>query len=412
MKRDFLPGMHSGPVEPVAWRPPLLALSLTAAATLTLAVTVALSLLLSRGPLADYEYALWRWEAGNLAGSVFSLLGAGAEFDADERAERLEAYFALTSAIRAELQAESPDRALLETLANERALYENDVERIVERYVTDAVVAAGLKRPLPLFGGVRTLWPPVDIELTSPPRLLVRSPRDEIRRSGDTLLSPDLTLAEIEAIEARIDDGDTVSLVVAIGGLAAYPAIIREDRSYASILRTTAHEWVHHYLAFYPLGEAWGSREGITLNETVADLAEREIARIAWGLHPVELPEGADGRAPAGEPPSLVFRVEMRELRLEVDALLEAGRVAEAEALMEERRLHMADHGIAIRKINQAYFAFYGSYASLPQSSDPIGPKVERVWQATGDLARFLALMREVRTEADLDALLARLGAE
>ena len=239
----------------------------------------------------------------------------------------------------------------------------------------------------------------------------MRSPRDRIERAGDTLLRPDLELDAIEAIEARTDDEDTVSVVVAIGGLAAWPAIVREDRSYDGVLRLAAHEWIHHYLAFYPLGLAWGRGDGVTLNETVANVAERELARIARALHPVTLPPDADGRAPPRER-TLDFRTELRALRLEVDALLAAGRVADAETLMEERRRHLAAHGIVIRKINQAWFAFYGSYADLPQSTDPIGPKVERVWEETGDLGRFLALMREVRSVADLDALLARLGVD
>ena len=399
-------------MDPRPWQPPLLLLSTTAAATFTLALVIGLSLAVARGPVGNDEYSVWRWEAEHLAVSVFSLLGVGEELSEAEQAERLEAYFRLTSAIRGELRAESPDRALVETLANERALYENDVERIIERYVTDAVVAAGLKRPLPLFEDVRMLWPAVDIELTNPPQVLVRSPRDEIRSAGYTLLQPDLTLDAIERIEARTDDEDTVSVVLPIGGLAVYPAIIREDRSYYSILRTAAHEWVHFYLAFYPLGIAYNTADGPTLNETVANVAEVEIARIARELHPIDLPEGADGRAPPRERSSLVFSTEMRELRLAVDDLLAEGRVAEAETLMEERRLHLAEHGIFIRKINQAYFAFYGSYATLPQSSDPIGPKVERVWEETGDLLTFFSLVREMRTEAELDAILVRLGVD
>ncbi len=405
-------GLDTSPVDPRPWQPPLLLLSTTAAATFTLALVIGLSLAVARGPVGNDEYSVWRWEAEHLAVSVFSLLGVGEELSEAEQAERLEAYFRLTSAIRGELRAESPDRALVETLANERALYENDVERIIERYVTDAVVAAGLKRPLPLFEDVRMLWPAVDIELTNPPQVLVRSPRDEIRSAGYTLLQPDLTLDAIERIEARTDDEDTVSVVLPIGGLAVYPAIIREDRSYYSILRTAAHEWVHFYLAFYPLGIAYNTADGPTLNETVANVAEVEIARIARELHPIDLPEGADGRAPPRERSSLVFSTEMRELRLAVDDLLAEGRVAEAETLMEERRLHLAEHGIFIRKINQAYFAFYGSYATLPQSSDPIGPKVERVWEETGDLLTFFSLVREMRTEAELDAILVRLGVD
>ncbi len=412
LKRVRLAGLDPGPAELRPWAPSIEALAPTLAGLIALVVLVVLGLFLERGALGRYEYALWRWEAGNLTTSVFVLLGAGEELDASAEAERLATYFALTSAIRAELQAAEPDEALVAQLVSERALYENDVERIIEGYVTDAVAAAGLSRPLPLFGGVEVLWPPVDLELTNPPQLLVRSPRDEIRREGDTLLKSGLTLEEVEAIEARVDDGETVSVVVAIGGLAAYPAIVREDRAYDTVVRLTAHEWVHHYLAFYPLGLAWGSREGTTLNETVADLVERELWRIVQELHPVSLPAGADGRAPPRAQATVSFSEEMRALRLAVDALLAEGRVAEAEGLMEERQLYLAENGILIRKINQAYFAFYGSYASLPQSSDPIGPKVERVWEETGDLATFLALVREVQSVAELDEVLRGLGVD
>ncbi len=400
------------PVGLRPWRPGLFPLGLTGAAALGIVLGLALSLAWNQGALGRYEYSLWRWEAANLVSTAFTRLGAGGGIDAADEAASLAAYFRLTSEIRAELRAETAEPALLETLANERALYENDVERIIEGYVADAAAAAGLKRPLPLFDGYKVLWPPVAIELAIPPQLLVRSPRDEIRRAGDTLLEPDLSLAEIEAIEDLTSDGDTVSLVVAISGLAAYPAIVREDRSYDSILRLAAHEWVHHYLAFYPLGEAWGTGDGVTLNETVADIAETEIARIVQALHPVTLAERADGRPPPRKRSSLDFSSEMSALRLEVDALLAEGRVAEAETLMEERRRYLAEQGIVIRKINQAYFAFYGSYASLPQSSDPIGPKVARVWEEKRDLGRFLTLMREVRSVANLDALLVRLGVD
>ena len=404
MKRPRLAGIDPPPPTPRPWRPRWLALGLSGAIALGLALGLAIGVLWNR----DVDgYSLWRWEAGRI---VPALLAGGAP-DADTGAGRLAAYFRLTSAIRAERAASAPDMALIEALAAERALLENDVERIVEGYVADAARAAGLTRPLPLFAGVETLWPPVRIELANPPQLLVRSPRARIERAGDTLLRPDLGMDEIAAIEARADDAGTVSVVVGIGGIAAWPAIIREDRSWDGILRLAAHEWIHHYLAFYPLGLAWGRGDGVTLNETVANVAERELARIARALHPVALPPDADGRPPPRER-TLDFRTELRALRLEVDALLADGRVAEAEALMEERRLHLAAHGIVIRKINQAYFAFYGSYADRPESSDPIGPKVARVWEETGELGRFLALMREVRNVPDLDALLARLGVD
>ncbi len=76
---------------------------------------------------------------------------------------------------------------------------------------------------------------------------------------------------------------------------------------------------------------------------------------------------------------------------------------------MEEKRQYLAANGITIRKINQAYFAFYGTYADSPQSSNPVGPKIEKVWERTKDVGLFLRLMREVTSVEDLDRLLAEL---
>ena len=401
-----------GAVQFAAWHPTAWLLVVTAGAFAGAVLGIAATALLARGPLADYEYALWKWEATTLTTNAFSRLGIGPN-PGDEAGEgALRSYFGLTSQIRAQLESAAPNTALVDALASERAAYENTVERLIERYIDEALATAGLQESLPLFDGMRATWPPVDFEMTSPPRLLVRSPRDRIERSGDTLLKNDLTLADIQRIESRTTGADTVSLVISIGGLAAYPAIVRDDRSYDSLLDTASHEWVHHYLAFHPLGRQWGKGgDSETLNETTADLAGREIANLIRRRHPVQLPAGADGRAPAAPAPTVDFNEEMRGLRLQVDALLAEGKVAEAEATMEERRLFLADHGIAIRKLNQAYFAFYGTYAAGPASSNPIGPKIDRVWELTGDVGVFLRAMREVETAGELDGLLARLEA-
>ncbi len=397
-------------VEVRPWRPHVALLVLIPSALIGGLLGAILSLAVARGPTAGYEYHLWRWQADTFASTVFARLGIGPDPVGEDAQRALEQYFTLTSQIRAELDSPSPDLNLLDVLASERITYENDVERVVERYVDDAIKSVGLQRGLPLFSSVLITWPPVAIELTSPPSLLVRSPRDRIERAGDTLLRNDLTLRDIERIEQRTDSDDTVSLVVPIGGIAAYPAIIREDRTYWSLVETAAHEWVHHYLAFYPLGRTWGTGgDSYALNETTAELAGRELANVVHRLHPVQLDPSTDGRAPARAAPTVDFTPEMRQLRLDVDALLAEGLVTEAEALMEEKRLYLAENGILIRKINQAYFAFYGTYADSPQSSDPIGPMVNRVWELTGDVGVFLRVMREVTSVADLEALIAGL---
>ncbi len=395
-------------VEYRPWRPAWWGIVVAGAGVTGIVLGLLVSAFYPRGPLSGYEYHLWKWQAETFLGTVFSVAGIGPDPGETAGDEALVAYFRLTSQIRAASDTEEPDLALVETLGNERATYENDVERTIEQRIDEVVRGVGLQRKLPLFGGVRLTWPPVNFELTSPPRLLVRSPRDRIERAGDTLLKNDLSLRDIQRIEERTDNATTVSLVISIGGLAAYPAIVRDDRTYGSVLETAAHEWVHHYLAFYPLGRQWGKGgDAETLNETTADLAGREIAKLVNERHPVHFADGEDGRAPARPDNGIDFNKEMRELRLQVDALLAEGKVAEAEAAMEAKRRYLNDNGITIRKINQAYFAFYGTYAASPQSSSPIGPKVDRVWELTGDVGAFLAAMRGVTSVADLDRVIA-----
>ena len=392
------------------WRPSSWALIATGAGVFGLSLGIALSVLWTRGPLGPYEYHLWKWEANTLLDTAFARLGVGPDPDDAEGLAAVQSYFKLTSQLRAQNEAETPNLNLIDTLTNERAAYENDVERLVERYIDQAVTSAGLQQGLPLFSGVKITWPPVNFELTSPPRLLVRSPRNVVKRDGDTLLKSGLTLRQIESIEQRADSKDEVSLVISIGGLAAYPAIVRDDRSFDSLLDTASHEWTHHYLAFFPLGQQWGKGgDAEPLNETTANIAGREIANLIRKRHPISLPAGEDGQAPPAPAPTVDFTKEMHDLRLQVDALLANGQVAEAEKAMDDKRQYLADHGIAIRKLNQAYFAFYGTYADNAASSNPIGPKIESVWQLTKDAGLFLKAMREVTSVRDLDATIARL---
>lgn len=393
------------------WRPSWWSMVVVCALLAGTFLGLVASQFLFQGSLGKYEYHLWRWEANTILDNAFARIGIGPDPNDTVGESAVREYFALTSRIRAEMEKAEPGRALIDALASERSAYENDVERLLERYIHDVVASVDLERGLPLFADADFIWPPVDIEFTSPPRLLVRSPRDRIERAGDTLLKNDLSLRDIESIEKDTTDGDTVSIVVNIGGIAAYPAIIRDDRSYDALLETSAHEWVHHYLAFYPLGERWGEGgDAETLNETTASIAGREIANLVRQAHPITFSEGADGRAPPSPPATVDFNAEMRALRLEVDRLLAKGDVAEAERAMEEKRQHLAANGITIRKLNQAYFAFYGTYGDSPQSSSPIGPKIDQVWELTHDVGVFLTLMREIEDVGELDRLVERLG--
>ena len=302
-------------------------------------------------------------------------------------------------ALRASVLAELP------ALRAERSEMSNTVQRILEGRLTRVIKEAGLTRR---FGG-DVVWPPVNIEFQDPPSVLVKSPRSEIRIESEQLLEGDLPIERAEQLEAKAErDGATSALVVRIGGIAMYPAIIPEDADYAFVMEDIAHEWMHHYLFFTPLGRRYFSSGKLTtLNETVADLAGRELgARLVaeYPLGPSYVSSGGVMASPAG---AIDFVAEMRALRRQVEALLADGKIEEAERLMEEKRRYLADNGYYIRKLNQAYFAFHGSYADSAGSIDPIGPKLDALREESVSLKAFVERARELTSEADLDRALA-----
>jgi hypothetical protein len=84
------------------------------------------------------------------------------------------------------------------------------------------------------------------------------------------------------------------------------------------------------------------------------------------------------------------------------------GRVAEAEAYMEARRHVFVENGYRhLRKLNQAYFAFHGSYAISPGAVDPIGPLLKRLRLRHGSLKSFADAVQGIATYQDLEWILA-----
>jgi predicted transcriptional regulator len=89
-----------------------------------------------------------------------------------------------------------------------------------------------------------------------------------------------------------------------------------------------------------------------------------------------------------------------------VDQLLEEGKVEAAEAYMEERRRYFVANGCRIRRLNEAYFAFHGAYASAPGAAgkDPIGPAVRLAWSLSATPREFLRTLGPITTLAALEA--------
>ena len=277
---------------------------------------------------------------------------------------------------------------------------ENPAERAIERRISRAVSEAGLDTPLPLFGGQRIVWPPVDIEISAAPRILAVSPRGRIDYVFGRLLDPSLPRGRFAEIEAEIEAGGEWSAWIGgVGGVAFYPALVLPRSDPRATFQLAAHEWIHHYLAFHPLGLRYGAGEELrTLNETVADIAGDELGAAAAGA---DFPERAAAGGDRGE---LYGR--LRQLRLDAEALLADGGIEEAEALMERVRLELAELGWEYRRINQAFFAFRGGYADRPDAVSPIGAELAALREASSDLAAFIAVARGLTSRADLLAAL------
>jgi hypothetical protein len=253
-------------------------------------------------------------------------------------------------------------------------------------------------QPLP----TESLFPPVLVALTQPPNVLVVSPRNQLRVVESVVLNA-MDVSGQERLEASADSTGVVSLVAPIGGLATYPSMVLEEGAPDRLLASVAHEWLHQYLIFYPLGrQYWDSQETREINETTADLVGQEVGgQLARELR-LRRPE-----RPAAQPPDAFdFRAFMRETRLQVERLLGAGQVDAAEAYMRQRRDELQTHGYTIRKLNQAYFALYGSYGEGPAASprNPIPELLRQLRGQSGSLADFIFRVRGITSVAELRA--------
>ncbi len=249
--------------------------------------------------------------------------------------------------------------------------------------------------------------PAVLYHSTSVPDGLIISPRERIEQVANISLLPDLPLERQIALEEQVSREMNVSaLVVPIGGVGVYPTMVTRTTDLSWLASTVAHEWIHNYLQLRPLGMLYEQSPQLrTMNETAASIAGNEIgdevmrryyprpaagslSNVEWGgPHPAWPGAVQNGASPFD------FRAEMHRTRLTVDALLAQGKVTEAEAYMEQRRQLFVQNGYYIRKLNQAYFAFYGAYADVPGGAageDPVGPAVRALRAQSRSLAEFL----------------------
>ncbi len=303
-------------------------------------------------------------------------------------------------------------RDRLDTLYTEQHQLAPFAESVLEGQVTIALASENLTtggQPLP-----RPLY-----HISTLPMYLVISPRHIIRKDDGIMLLADFPVDKQDALEEQISTDLNVSaLIVPVGGVGIYPTMGMRTTNLPWTLNTIAHEWTHNYLEWHPLGWNYSSSpEMRIINETVASIVGGEISQIALARDYPELLEGGErprvsllalNEPPCGvdlDPDPFDFRTEMHETRLHVDELLAEGKIEEAEAYMEERRQIMWENGYAIRKLNQAYFAFHGAYADIPGGAageDPVGPAVRDLREQSDSLADFVHTIMWVSSYEEL----------
>jgi hypothetical protein len=211
---------------------------------------------------------------------------------------------------------------------------------------------------------------------------------------------------------------DVSALVDNLGGIGSWPTMVIKRASLRSLIDIIAHEWTHNYLLLRPLGLHYSdSRDLTTMNETVASMVGAEVADLVLArFYPEFLPPPTpEPETPSPKPDPQInpeeedFNQAMRRIRLRVDELLAEGRVDEAESYMEAERQKLVEKGYYLRRLNQAYFAFHGSYATSPASIDPIGPWMRQLRAESNSLKTFVERVAEMDS---LDDLLHTLGVE
>ena len=289
-------------------------------------------------------------------------------------------------------------------------------EQVVQDQVSEIIAAAGLSRFLQPF-------PPVLYQASELPKNLVLSPRDVIRQEASISLDADLDLQQIIELERQVEAETGFSaLVVPVGGVGSYPTMVIRTNGLAYSYETVAHEWTHNYLTLRPLGVRYGvSPELRTMNETTASISGNELSRLLLETFFSISPEVNEYFSPSylvgytppmtgnqPEPPAFDYRQEMYNTRLRTEELLSEGKIEDAEAYLEERRLVFRENGYQIRRLNQAYFAFHGAYADQPFSAagaDPVGESVRVLRGRSRSLADFIRLMSGLKNYRELQLL-------
>jgi hypothetical protein len=380
----------------------------------------------------EFDYLSWTLEAAWLKTQAASV-GLPHGFPAQAQGNAVSQYLDSTQkildlerlveevyadpAVADKMSASESARAALASAANRLAELAPIAEAVLEEQISQVLVELGLSlsgQPVPGL-----LY-----HTTSLPMALIASPRDRIEQVANISVDSALSLDEQVALETQVEqDLGLSSLVVPVGGVGVYPTMVTRSTDVHWLVETISHEWIHNHLTLRPLGVLYDSTPALrTMNETTAAIAGAEIAsRVMVRFYPAAASTVGRGSIPVAtrgdrpDPgdlprPPFDFRSEMHTTRIATDGLLEAGKVGEAEAYMESRRLVFLANGFLLRRLNQAYFAFYGAYAETAEGAageDPVGEAVRRLRARSSSLADFVARISWMTSSEQLAAAVA-----
>ncbi len=396
--------------------------------------------------VAPYRWQAARWELAQFGGLLrrkptlpegrAAQLALVDEYLALDGAIARQGDVVLTIAAGGRAACLSCEQAALDELLTRRDVLRPQVERILAALVAETLRTEGLYHSVQRDLPAKALWPPVWFVLSQPPSLLILSPRERIESVREILLAPGADTAQKEALERAVEalpadftPRGLSALVEELGGLGAtYPAYVADSGSLKWLLSVILEEWVHQYLAFTPLGARYvldvlgiaRNYEVAQINETLAGMIADELRdRMLASYWPERAPADAAAMVAAPAPPQPVeadafdYNRFMRETRLAVDQMLTRGEVDAAEQYMEQRRRVLVQEGYAIRRLNQAFFAFHGTYTESPMAVDPsgeglvdpLGAELRALRAASPSLAAFVTRAARLSGRAELHRL-------
>jgi len=375
--------------------------------------------------IKSYRFSIAGWEIEALSYELEDFIFGGSNETADDSPVVLD-YFTISQQINSlEWQLETSGdgfkleemqvlKEQLESLKKQKEDLEDKVERIIQKQIIETLQQFDIFNPLDSHLNLEVSFPPVNFELEAPPHLLIVSPRERIERKREITLIQEISFEEREEIENAIDELGVSSIVVGLGGMGTYPSFVVDDAGLRFTINVAIEEWLHQYLFFKPLGFMYSlhlagivpNSEIAVMNETLVGIVTEEIGSVLYQNYYSqffgEFAEEARTDMEQSEENEFDFYGEMRQIRIAVENYLAQVEIEQAESFMEQKRLFLASKGYYIRKLNQAYFAFHGTYAAGPISINPIGTELKTLRQLNTSLNQFLNTVADMTSRDEL----------